>query len=109
MGSRKRRETDRDIYFNNCLHYGREEFVNKGVNVTFLVDRRFIKNEFDIIPFIENEGYEICQYQDKYYLLFKAYFSNLKEQLDIRKDLFEKLLDNDLIISTYDFILYVNL
>ena len=35
MGSRKRRETDRDIYFNNCLHYGREEFVNKGVNVTF--------------------------------------------------------------------------
>lgn len=105
MSKWKKYESDEDIYFNSCLHLGREEYVNNKLLVTFLLDRRFVINEEKIISLLQEEGYEICQKQDKYFLVFKTYFEDVNEQIGNRKSLFLELQMQDLIISTYDFIL----
>lgn len=93
------KETERDIYYNSCIHWSSSNYYNgKEINI-YLIDRRFITNLNTIIDYFESNDCYISDYQDEYYLIIKTnkYFN--------KEEIFKDLLLNELIMSLYDFVI----
>lgn len=93
------KETERDIYYNSCIHWSDSNYYNgKEINI-YLIDRRFITNLNTIVDYFENNDCYISDCQDEYYLIIKInkYFN--------KEEIFKDLLVNELIMSLYDFVI----
>lgn len=93
------KETERDIYYNSCIHWSGSNYYNgKEIN-TYLINKRFITNLNTIVDYFENNDCYISDCQDEYYLIIKTnkYFN--------KEEIFKDLLVNELIMSLYDFVI----
>lgn len=93
------KETERDIYYNSCIHWNKTKYYNNEETNIYLIDKRFIIDLNKIIGFFLNNDYYLSNYQDEFYLIIETnkYFN--------KEDLFIKLLEEELIMSLYDFVL----
>ena len=66
------KETERDIYYNSCIHWSGSNYYNgKEIN-TYLIDRRFITNLNTIVDYFENNDCYIFDYYVVYYLMINT-------------------------------------
>lgn len=93
------KETERDIYYNSCIHWNKTKYYNNEEINIYLIDKRFIIDLNRTIDFLLNIGCNLSNYQDDFYLIIETnkYFNKEK--------LFIKLLEEELIMSLYDFVL----
>ena len=108
---RRTKETPRDIYRNTLIHFARNKYDKEG-NLTsvYLIDKRFVKDYSSLAEFLLSvlgDNVISVDYEfDDYWILVNTYTLNSIFAKDNREILMTLLMQNNLIISWYDFIEY---
>lgn len=98
-------ETEQDIYFNSVIRYSGKDYKDNEEIYTYLIDKRFIIDLGNLISFLKrNYIIEINEF-DKCFVILKI--NSSQDYVDM-KILFNRLLEESIIISIQDFIIQYN-